>query len=307
MDGAVAVILISIAMFVGCFLLGLIPVLINFSQQKLQFVSVLGAGLLCGTALAIIIPEGVELVEESWRDSYCSIVTTKLNTTDSNSTLEPSMEKGLRPHFFIGVSLVLGFTLMFVVDQIADYCSAHVSRPSIYNGSGITATLGLLIHAAADGVALGAAVASSQASVQVIVFFAVILHKAPAAFGLVSFLMHAGLEKSTIQKHLLAFSAAAPLLAVSTYFILSVTGGSTQHRLSATGIGMLVSAGTFLYVATVHVLPEVNSRGQQRTTHFHHHAGPGPYQQKGLGIMESITLITGAALPVLLALGLPDD
>uniref|UniRef100_A0A3B1J059 Zinc transporter ZIP9 n=1 Tax=Astyanax mexicanus TaxID=7994 RepID=A0A3B1J059_ASTMX len=153
----------------------------------------------------------------------------------------------------------------------------------------------------ADGVALGAAVASSQASVQVIVFFAVILHKAPAAFGLVSFLMHAGLEKSTIQKHLLAFSAAAPVLAISTYFILST------HRLSATGIGMLVSAGTFLYVATVHVLPEVNSRGQQRTSHFHHHAGPGPYQQRGLSVPESITLITGAALPVLLALGLPDD
>uniref|UniRef100_A0A3B1J2K5 Zinc transporter ZIP9 n=1 Tax=Astyanax mexicanus TaxID=7994 RepID=A0A3B1J2K5_ASTMX len=67
MDGAAAVVLVSVAMFAGCFLLGLIPVLINLSQQKLQFVSVLGAGLLCGTALAIIIPEGVELVEESWR------------------------------------------------------------------------------------------------------------------------------------------------------------------------------------------------------------------------------------------------
>ncbi|KAG9275001.1 zinc transporter ZIP9-A [Astyanax mexicanus] len=307
MDGAAAVVLVSVAMFAGCFLLGLIPVLINLSQQKLQFVSVLGAGLLCGTALAIIIPEGVELVEESWRDTDCSVIKTKLNSTDSNSTLESSTEKGPRPRVFIGLSLVLGFTLMFVVDQIAEYCSARDSRSSIYNGSGITATLGLLIHAAADGVALGAAVASSQASVQVIVFFAVILHKAPAAFGLVSFLMHAGLEKSTIQKHLLAFSAAAPVLAISTYFILSTTGGSAQHRLSATGIGMLVSAGTFLYVATVHVLPEVNSRGQQRTSHFHHHAGPGPYQQRGLSVPESITLITGAALPVLLALGLPDD
>ncbi|KAI4888532.1 hypothetical protein NFI96_026806 [Prochilodus magdalenae] len=306
MDGAVAVTLISLFMFVGCFLLGLIPVLCNFSQQKLQFVSVLGAGLLCGTALAIIIPEGVELVEESWRDSSCSAVAARLNSTVSNSTLEPSAEKGLRPHVFIGASLVLGFTLMFVVDQIANYCSAQVSRPSIYNGSGITATLGLIIHAAADGVALGAAVASSQVSVQVIVFFAVILHKAPAAFGLVSFLLHAGLEKSTIQKHLLAFSAAAPLLAMSTYFILSMTGGSPQHRLSATGIGMLVSAGTFLYVATVHVLPEVNSRGQQRSTHFHHPSS-GHLQHGGLGVLESITLIAGAALPVLLALGLPDD
>lgn len=41
-------------------------------------------------------------------------------------------------------------------------------------------------------------------------------------FGLVTFLMHAGLERSTIQKHLLAFSVAAPLMAISTYFILSL-------------------------------------------------------------------------------------
>uniref|UniRef100_A0AAY5ERH2 Zinc transporter ZIP9 n=1 Tax=Electrophorus electricus TaxID=8005 RepID=A0AAY5ERH2_ELEEL len=204
----------------------LIPLLINLSQ----LVPVLGAGLLCGTALAIIIPEGSCFLH--W--------------------------KGL---FFASLS------------------------------------------STADGVALGAAVASSQVSVQVIVFFAVILHKAPAAFGLVSFLMYAGLERSTVQKHLLGFSMAAPLLAVSTYFLLS----SSQYRLSATGIGMLVSAGTFLYVATVHVLPEIYSRGQQRTTHFHHHAGVGLSQQGGLGLMESVFLVTGAGLPVLLAFSLPDD
>ncbi|MEQ2199517.1 hypothetical protein XENOCAPTIV_000803 [Xenoophorus captivus] len=72
----------------------------------------------------------------------------------------------------------------------------------------------------ADGFALGAATATGQVTVQVIVFFAVILHKAPAAFGLVSFLMHVGLEKKDIQGHLLAFSAAAPVVAISTYFIL---------------------------------------------------------------------------------------
>uniref|UniRef100_A0A9J7YA96 Zinc transporter ZIP9 n=1 Tax=Cyprinus carpio carpio TaxID=630221 RepID=A0A9J7YA96_CYPCA len=227
MDGAWAVILISLAMFVGCLVLGIIPLLINLSEQKLQLITVLGAGLLCGTALSIIIPEGVELVQESWK---------------------------------------------------------------------------------ADGVALGAAAASSQVSVQVVVFFAVILHKAPAAFGLVSFLMHAGLERKTIQKHLLAFSAAAPLMAISTYFILSASNGSSQNRLSATGIGMLFSAGTFLYVATVHVLPEINSRGHQRSTHLHHHTGTGAHQQQsGLSITESLTLILGAGLPVLLALGLPDD
>lgn len=35
-----------------------------FDQEKLKLVTVLGAGLLCGTALAVIIPEGVHALYE---------------------------------------------------------------------------------------------------------------------------------------------------------------------------------------------------------------------------------------------------
>lgn len=58
-------------------------------------------------------------------DWYCSTMGENQNISESNSTLHLVGKKGLRPHFFIGVSLVLGFTLMFVVDQIANYCSMH--------------------------------------------------------------------------------------------------------------------------------------------------------------------------------------
>lgn len=47
----------------------------------------------------------------------------------------------------------------------------------------------------ADGVALGAAATTSHADVELIVFLAIMLHKAPAAFGLVTFLMHAGMDR----------------------------------------------------------------------------------------------------------------
>ncbi|MEE6473797.1 hypothetical protein FKM82_010176, partial [Ascaphus truei] len=220
MDGLLVVFLISLGMFLGCFLLGLIPLAVKLSEQKLQFVSVLGAGLLCGTALAIIIPEGIELLDGSSKGDpvTCQNIAQNVNSTESGTSGDDVVEKSLSvpPHFFIGISLVMGFILMFIVDQIGSYCSYHDPRTGMSSGTSITATLGLVIHAAADGVALGAAVASSQVSVQVIVFFAVILHK---------------------------------------------TGGTSQHRLSATGNGMLFSAGTFLYVATVHVLPEISGRG----------------------------------------------
>uniref|UniRef100_A0A3P8TD57 Zinc transporter ZIP9 n=1 Tax=Amphiprion percula TaxID=161767 RepID=A0A3P8TD57_AMPPE len=233
MDGGLSVTFISVAMFVGSFLLGFIPLLFRLSEKSLQFVSILGAGLLCGTALAITIPEGVE-------------------TSNAHVKINQNHEKF-------------------------------------------------------DGFALGAAVATGQVTVQVIVFLAVILHKAPAAFGLVSFLMHAGLEKKYIQGHLLAFSAAAPILAITTYFTLH-SGSSLENQLSATGVGMLFSAGTFLYVATVHVLPEVSSsKTSQPSSDQQQHDGAETHQQRHLGLLESLILILGVGVPMVLALGLQDD
>lgn len=52
-----------------------------------------------------------------------------------------------------------------------------------------------LFFLSADGIALGAAATTSHTDVEFIVFLAIMLHKAPAAFGLVTFLLHAGLER----------------------------------------------------------------------------------------------------------------
>lgn len=91
------------------------------------------------------------------------------------------------------------------------------------------------------------------------------------------------------------------------------SGNSTQSQLTSTGVGMLFSAGTFLYVATVHILPEVSSSTaaqtaadlqQQEGGEGHHHH---QQQQQPLGLLQSITLVVGVGLPVALALGLKDD
>lgn len=67
----------------------------------------------------------------------------------------------------------------------------------------------------------GAAATTTRAEIEMIVFLAIMLHKAPAAFALVSFLLHEGLDRTTIKRHLLLFSAAAPILAMTTYFGIS--------------------------------------------------------------------------------------
>jgi len=65
---------------------------------------------------------------------------------------------------------VLGFVFMLLIDQ----CS---TKKSDGRQKSVTATLGLVVHAAVDGVALGAAATTSQADVEMIVFLAIMLHK----------------------------------------------------------------------------------------------------------------------------------
>lgn len=65
-----------------------------------------------------------------------------------------------------------------------------------------------------------------------------------------------------------------------------------------TGIAMLFSGGTFLYVATVHVLPEIS------ITHIQHKSADGNVvvrEQKGFKKSELVTLVIGALLPLILA------
>uniref|UniRef100_A0A4X1TZG1 Zinc transporter ZIP9 n=1 Tax=Sus scrofa TaxID=9823 RepID=A0A4X1TZG1_PIG len=238
MDDFISISLLSLAMLVGCYVAGIIPLAVNFSEERLKLVTVLGAGLLCGTALAVIVPEGVHALYE---------------------------------------------------DILED---PETARPS---NSKITTTLGLVVHAAADGVALGAAASTSQTSVQLIVFVAIMLHKAPAAFGLVSFLMHAGLERNRIRKHLLVFALAAPVMSMVTYLGLSKSSKEALSEVNATGVAMLFSAGTFLYVATVHVLPEVGGMG--------HSHKPEPTGGRGLSRLEVAALILGCLIPLILSVG----
>lgn len=66
------------------------------------------------------------------------------------------------------------------------FCSFEASSftysPDIESGLGgssakITATLGLVVHSAVDGVALGAAATTTHTDVEMIVFIAIMLHK----------------------------------------------------------------------------------------------------------------------------------
>ncbi|XP_017126191.1 zinc transporter ZIP9-B [Drosophila elegans] len=282
-------ILLVLVMLVGSYLAGSIPMLMKLSEEKLKCVTVLGAGLLVGTALAVIIPEGIRsLYDGSGRQH----LTPGPELQDYSQT--------------IGLSLVLGFVFMMLVDV-----SQRKSNIGGDKKNGATLTLGLVVHAAADGVALGAAATTSHQDVEIIVFLAIMLHKAPAAFGLVTFLLHEKVDRQQIRRHLAVFSLSAPLLTVLTYFGIGQEQKETLNSVNATGIAMLFSAGTFLYVATVHVLPELTQGGcdshdyrllEESRDIATNDTNAGNSIQS-LKYSELVILICGALLPLIITFG----
>jgi solute carrier family 39 (zinc transporter), member 9 len=197
--------------------------------------------------------------------------------------------EGRSPHAWVGFSLVLGFILMYLIDEVPKHTKPpnsnlpyHISLDNLAQGlhrvystddlraasnDGIytpqtpdspvfqtshtsSTTTGLVIHAAADGIALGASSSSTNTGLSFIIFIAIMVHKAPAAFGLTSVLLKQGLTKREARSHLIIFSIAAPVGALATWMVVNILGtarmGGDEGTKWWTGVLLLFSAGTFL-------------------------------------------------------------
>lgn len=65
MEGFSLLLAFCVFMFLGAYLAGAVPLMFSYNIAKLRWVSIFGAGLLVGTALVVIIPEGVAMHYES--------------------------------------------------------------------------------------------------------------------------------------------------------------------------------------------------------------------------------------------------
>lgn len=305
-DETFVLLILCLVMLIGSYFAGNIPLVMKLSEEKLKLVTVFGAGLLVGTALSVIIPEGIRSLYMNLEDEFVTAMKAADKGEDNAHSHKMPDHSGK-----IGLSLVLGFVFMMLVDQISQ--KRNINRNSTEKN--ITATIGLVVHAAVDGVALGAAATTSHQDVEIIVFLAIMLHKAPAAFGLVSFLLHEKIERHQIRKHLGIFCLSAPLLTLLTYFGIGQEQKDTLNAVNATGIAMLFSAGTFLYVATVHVLPELTQSvhdGHSSQSQYDYRPleiSISNSQQNatssigGLKYSELIIMICGTLLPLVITLG----
>ncbi|RMD45103.1 hypothetical protein DV735_g48, partial [Chaetothyriales sp. CBS 134920] len=223
-----------------------------------------------------------------------------------SSLHEKEERHGSSAHAWVGIALVSGFITMYLIDKLPLYLGTQGAKPPTHHialnslgrrfnlttsldreeeadtlpdhaqaqaadgsGRGFATTTGLVIHAAADGIALGASSSTRHNDLSLIIFFAIMIHKAPAAFALTSLLLKLGVSKRKARAHLLLFSLAAPTGAIATWLLARVVGGfggrTEQGTAFWTGILLLFSGGTFLYVA-MHAMQETsNSHRESRT------------------------------------------
>ncbi|RPB22293.1 Zinc/iron permease [Terfezia boudieri ATCC MYA-4762] len=277
-EGLPTLILFGIAMAAASFSSGMLPLTLTLTKSHLRLISTLGMGVLVGTSLIVIIPEGIETLY-----SITSRHKRSDHDQDSDDSDDEDDHSSYNPHAYVGLALIAGFILMYLIDTLPPIIAARTnpSKPSYItlsslgnntttpdpdapssptshplqpytnsspSSSSFSTTLGLVIHSLADGIALGASSTSSNLSLSFIIFLAILLHKAPASFALSSVLLKSGLSKRAARIHLLIFSLAAPAGALATWVVVSILGGVDDKAKMAwwTGMLLLFSGGTFL-------------------------------------------------------------
>ncbi|KAL3474400.1 ZIP zinc transporter-domain-containing protein [Aspergillus californicus] len=388
MEGLFTLLALSAVMAITSFIVGSLPLAFKLSPSQLRLISSLGMGVLVGTSLIVIIPEGVETLydavtlERKALNSRSMVLTTLhersaiptvattlpdmnegtklwINQPDpsvaetptvhiarnlrsgsqeargtSDDTSEHEHKEGSSPHAWIGIALISGFILMYLIDKIPEFASPSQQQRAPYHisldnlGSGlrrnssptrdgglldaansprsshsVATTTGLVIHAAADGIALGAS--TSDSGLSFIIFLAIMVHKAPASFGLTSILLRQGLSSRAARAHLLIFSLAAPVGALATFLFVHLLGSGSTTETSAhwrTGVLLLFSAGTFLYVA-MHTMQENHSNSSTQELPVNGYDSREMSSKSDKSTRDLMASVIGMILPLFLQIG----
>jgi zinc and cadmium transporter len=149
----------------------------------------------------------------------------------------------------VSVAILLGYLLIFFVEKLMAWHSHGAPEGRNHVVVSIAAMIGLSVHSLVDG--LGMAVSSREAALGQTVFMSILAHHVPAAFSLASLLSLAKIKQRTAIILLALFAATPPIGAL----IFAPFADGASESSFAIILGLMT--GTFLYVATGDLLPEV--------------------------------------------------
>lgn len=141
-----------------------------------------------------------------------------------------------------------GFCLFLFLEQAIHHINEHEDS-SAPNVIPFLFIILISFHALSEGIALG--VNQALADI-VVIFLAIIAHKASEAFATGMQLMKGTLNSKMLLSLFLAFSLMSPLGVGLGIFMMQITGQHYSQFLI--GFFNALAAGTFLYIATLHRL-----------------------------------------------------
>ena len=152
------------------------------------------------------------------------------------------------------VLVLTGYLLIHLVEHTAVrhfHFGEEIHTEDIGADVSVSALIGLSIHSFFDGISIASGFLISP-SLGLLLFLAIVLHKAPEGFTIASIMLAAGHSRATAQLSSVTVGAASVLGALAVYPLRSFVGE-----------GLALAAGVTLYVAASDLIPEVNrSKGK---------------------------------------------
>ncbi len=208
---------------------GLPPLFPKWNQKQLHLFVAFGGGTILGAIFLHLLPDAL---------------------TMGNADLTTSM-------------VLLGFVGILLVERILLGGYAHGSDGNAltrHEVVGITALVGLSAHSLAGG--FGLAVGTLNPQLGLVIFLAIIMHKGTEAFSLLTIFRLAEYTRRKALLLLIIYSLMTPIGALASLPLIQ----ALKNIDLSIPIGL--TAGTFLYVATLDLIPEAFHGGKERFLPF---------------------------------------
>jgi len=213
----------------------------------------LGLGLLCvGLAAAANLLGGAVVTLRRWDDRLLRYAVALGAGFMLAAVILKMVPESQRLTPLAPVLVLAGYLLIHLFEHTVapHFHFGEETHPELLSrNAGASALIGLLVHSFFDGISIGSGFIIDRA-LGLILFAAIVLHKAPEGFAIASVVLATG------------GSRRQALLAAAAVGTASILGGFSIFGVQTlVGPAFGVSAGVTLYVAASDLVPEVNREG----------------------------------------------
>lgn len=234
MESALILTIYIAALFAVALLGAYTPYIRKLDDKQIHLLVALSAGIFLGILFFLLLPEAIHESEE-----------------------------GNIENVYVMITILGGFLAILVTDFLIKHfhmascpCECHKDQHRHKIGT-LSAFVGLAVHAFVDGLVLATALISGS-EIAWLALGGMCIHKYVEVFSLSSTFLLSEEDHGTAMKYLIGFSLITPIAALISYFAFN--GLSVEGMV---GLPLAFSAGTFMYVAFCHMVPEAFHREDQ--------------------------------------------